>query len=255
MNLGIIIQARTSSTRLKNKILLPFYNNISLIKIIIEQFKHKFPHIPLVVATTTNKNDDILIDHIKDDVDIYRGSELDVLDRVIKTSEKFKFDYVVRICSDNPFLNMLSIERMIFKLSEFIVINKHVDYIGYTIDNNLPSIRSHIGVFSEIVCVNALKTAYEMNTITDFDKEHVTYFIHSNNNIFSNYLIEYTNAYCLNNLRLTLDTKDDFDILSAIYKRLYKRNTDFSLDQIIDIVNNNPYYKTTMNKMILLFSK
>ena len=255
MKLGIIIQARLSSTRLPNKIILPFYNNVSLINIIISNLKRRFPLIPLIVATTTNINDDILVKHIQSNVCVYRGSELDVLDRVIKTSEKYGFTHIIRICSDNPFLDLLSVETLIFKLTDYITSNTNIDYIGYSLGNGFPSIRSHIGIFSELVSLKALKTSYISKNINDFHKEHVTYFIHSNESIFDVHLIDYKCTKCLKHIRLTLDTPEDFKILSCIYKKLYLSNKDFDIIQIVNIINSNIYYKHIMASMILQYSK
>ena len=56
MKIGIIIQARNGSTRLPKKVTLPFYNNQSILEIIL--IKLKKLSLPIVIATTTNPEDD-----------------------------------------------------------------------------------------------------------------------------------------------------------------------------------------------------
>ena len=81
MKVGIVIQGRLASTRLRDKILLPFYKDRSLIQILIERLKANKLGAPVILATTDNEYDDKLIEAVGDKVLIYRGSEFDVLDR------------------------------------------------------------------------------------------------------------------------------------------------------------------------------
>ena len=59
MNLGIIVQARMSSTRLPGKILKDFYRGHTLLDIILQKL-HRIPDAVVVVATSTNEADDAL---------------------------------------------------------------------------------------------------------------------------------------------------------------------------------------------------
>ena len=104
-NLGIIVQARTSSARLPNKVVLPFYRNKSIIEIIIEKLKKL--DLKIYVATSKKKSDDI-IEKICNKVRVtcYRGDEHNVLSRFILISEQNNLSHAVRVCCDNPFINI-----------------------------------------------------------------------------------------------------------------------------------------------------
>lgn len=248
MKIGIIIQGRLASTRLRDKILLPFHGKESLIQILIHRLQKNKYDIPVVLATTTNPYDDQLVEAVGD-ITVYRGSELDVLDRFIKTMEKMQFTHAIRVCSDNPFLSLKYIENLIE------MCQRNYDYIGYSIEDGLPSIRSHIGYFAECVSYKALQRTIK-ETDAKFDHEHVTYYIHSHPEKFNNLLVDYRmDDVNLSNIRLTLDTREDFYILSQMYATLVKNKKELCLENIIELILEEPEYGRVMKKMIFVFQK
>ncbi len=85
---GIIIQARTGSTRLHNKILLPFYGGQRIIDILIGNIKQACAGKTIVLATTDRPQDDILAEVAREaGICCYRGDEDNVLDRFIRAAE------------------------------------------------------------------------------------------------------------------------------------------------------------------------
>ncbi len=105
MNIGIIIQARLGSTRLPGKILKQFYGEKTLLETVISNVQ-KVGETKIIVATSVNPNNDLLASFLQErGIPFYRGSEDDVLSRFIGAAEVNGFDGIVRICSDNPFLD------------------------------------------------------------------------------------------------------------------------------------------------------
>ena len=85
---GIIIQARCGSSRLPNKMVLPFYQSQSILSILLSRLKKKITSTPIIVATTTNLKDDLITTICKQhNIPYYRGSENDVLQRFIDAAE------------------------------------------------------------------------------------------------------------------------------------------------------------------------
>ena len=70
----------------------------------------------------------------------YRGSEEDVLERFIGAAREYDFHNLIRICADNPFLDV----KGTVSLLNFHLENQN-DYTGYKLSNGLPSIKSHSG--------------------------------------------------------------------------------------------------------------
>lgn len=253
MVIGIIIQGRLASTRLKDKILLPFYKDKSLIEILIQRLKKNKYKLPVILATTDSKYDDKLVKAVRDSVEVFRGNEFDVMDRFIKTMEKYNLTHAIRVCSDNPFLSLEYIDKLVTESQTKCL---DMDYVGYSIGFGLPSIRSHIGYFAEFVSYDALKTAYSL-TEEKFDREHVTFYIHSNPEKFNIHLINfnYNGVLCLTNIRLTLDTQEDFDMLSEMYTKLINDNKELNLHNIYKLIESTPKYQQTMLKMIQKYTK
>ena len=119
---GIIIQARTGSTRLPNKIFLPFYKEKGILELIIDRIKNSID-LPIVIATTEKSKDDKIVELAGEkEIACFRGSELNVLNRYIKTAEKFNFSNIIRICADNPFLD----------IEDLIVLSKQENSFDYS---------------------------------------------------------------------------------------------------------------------------
>lgn len=216
--IGIIIQARLGSTRLPNKMVIPFYKGKSILTILVSDILKMYPETPVVLATTTNPVDDVLIESVKElGVNIYRGSENNVLKRFVDAAMHYELDYVVRICADNPFLDVKSIRELLDKM----VVEK-VDYTAWFFDNDLPSIKSHSGRYPEGISVEALRKI--MNTTIDsWFLEHVTNYIYTNPDTFNISRLMIKDQEFYRNIRLTVDTQSDFDIASEIYNLYVSR--------------------------------
>ncbi len=243
-NFGIVIQARTGSTRLPNKMVLPFYNNKTLIEIVIENLLQAFPKQKIILATTTNAKDDILADTANTlGINIYRGSEENVLDRFVKTAEYYNLTHLIRVCADNPFL----IRSQLQQLSDYGQ-NSNADYVAYFFKNGLPSIKTHSGFFAEWVSVNALRKISAL-TNEKLYLEHVTNFIYSNSDLFLIEKLEISDEEFCGKVRLTIDTKDDFEICKNIYSILSSQN-NVSMESIKELILSNSSYLEKMEILI-----
>lgn len=247
---AFLIQARTGSTRLPKKMLLPFYDGKTILEIIIENLKNGTFDIPIVLATTVNPNDDIL-KNIADKMNIlhYRGDEEDVLQRFIDTANHFKIDTVIRVCADNPFLSINYIENLISNFKQ----NSNVDYLSYQNSSGTPTIKTHYGFFSELVKLSALKKVAEQ-THEKYYREHVTNYIYEHKQDFSIMLLKIPFEEN-EKVRLTIDTIDDFNTSKEIYKYFVETKIDITPENMMKFLNKNTHYLEVMNKQIQLQQK
>lgn len=247
--LGIVIQARTGSSRLPNKILMDFYEDKSILDILIEKLKSKFLNYPIILASSTNIKDNILSEvALKHEIDFYQGSEENVLDRFVKVGLEKKLTHLLRVCSDNPFLNMDSISSLIKELDD-----PKIDYISYCNHSGIPVIKTHIGLFAEIVSLRALLKTSELQNESIY-QEHVTNFIYENPQIFNVKLLNSPlEVYAREDLRLTLDDKEDFNNLASLYESS-KGNQD-NISFLINFIDSNEKYKVKMINNIQKYSK
>lgn len=238
---GIIIQARTGSTRLASKILLPFYGEKRIIDIMIGNIKKNYPDKCIVLATTDKPQDDVL-QHIAEEngINFFRGSEDNVLDRFIKAAESFNLDRFIRVCSDNPFLQVDTFGDL------FAVHDAHpVDYTAFGFSDGTPTIKTHLGLFSELTTLDALRKAAKA-TQEKLYIEHVTIYLYTHQKEFSVQLLPlpvYLDGRL--DLRFTLDTMEDFTLLQELYAS-FVENTDQSVESLLKLVESKPAYREKM---------
>ncbi|WP_438966786.1 cytidylyltransferase domain-containing protein [Flavobacterium sp.] len=241
-NLGFIIQARIGSTRLPQKMILPFYNDLSVIEILINKIQDSFQNIPIILATSVNSENDILENiGLQKGCKVFRGDEKDVLSRFCNAAKENKIDQIIRICADNPFLDIKELKRLV----DFSNGN-NADYISFKVDG-VPSIKTHFGFWAEYTTLEALEKI-KINTSSHFYHEHVTNYIYENPSKFKiKFISPNVKINNQNDIRMTLDTKKDFMLLSEIFAALYSRfKLSFGIDEIIDFLKDNTKYQEEM---------
>lgn len=238
MKTGIIIQARSGSTRLPNKILKPFYNSDNILDIQLKRLKNL--NLPIVVATTNSEKDKEIVDIAKKhNVSYYIGSKDDVLSRFVNAASENNFTYIIRLCSDNPFI-MIDLLKEVSKDE-----HKSYDYASHFIENQ-PSIATHWGIFGELVSLEALLKIQKLNSDALY-KEHVTNYIYSHPEHFSIKKIEVSETIkSTKNIRLTVDTENDFIEMKHLYKNYFDKFDKLLIEQLIALINTD-----LLNKMHL----
>ncbi len=223
-----VIQARISSTRLPGKALKDLCGH-PLIFHVIERAK-KIRGIDQVTLATGERAENQPLLEIAESMGIshFTGSEDDVLSRFRESVKNINCDYVIRITGDNPFTDNYSASMA---LDYAIKENADHCYIA-----GIP-----IGTGVEIIKKTALEKAYK-NGLKPHQREHVTPYIKENPQLFK--LIKYT-AEIENpfpDLRLTVDTDEDFALAELLYKVLYK-GKPLTLTEVINYVKMNPSVK------------
>lgn len=230
-NIDIIVQARIGSTRLPQKVMKYLEDKIVLDHV-IERLK-KSKYVRNVIICTSNKiQDDLIYDHCqKNNINCFRGSELNVLERYYETATFYKSEYIVRVTSDCPLVDPKYIDLMIEKYFEL-----NQQYLGpkYYGNHKFPD-----GFNAEIFNYKVLKEAYE--NAVDNEKEHVTtYIIKKYKSIEFDYPINYLKYKNINfaNLHLSLDTPEDYELLKNIFQNVYLKNKYFELEDILNYLDN-----------------
>ncbi|MCD0486910.1 hypothetical protein LPB86_01635 [Pedobacter sp. MC2016-14] len=242
-----MVQARMGSTRLPNKMTLNFFEGRNLFELILSKLKDNFPEIPIVIATSTMPQNDILAAiAVNKGCEVYRGSENDVLERFINAADQLGYNKIIRVCADNPFLDVLEIGRLLAHLSH----NPTDDYIGFMV-NGTPGIKTHFGFWVEYVTLHALKMV-SGKTAEPLFKEHVTNYIYGHPESFKvKFIPANQRLEGRVDIRMTLDTPEDFEILSQLYARLTSTyGAVFGIAQIVDFLDTHVGYKQKMSAQI-----
>jgi spore coat polysaccharide biosynthesis protein SpsF (cytidylyltransferase family) len=244
-NLGIIIQARTGSTRMPEKVIQPFYHDQTILDLLLE--KAIKLNVPVVLATTVNPSDERLCTLAeKHQVPVFRGSENDVLDRFIQAVRQFGFSKIIRVCADNPFLDLAGLQTLVTAFEQ-----SDADYIGFQLAGNKPSILTHFGFWAEAVRLDALEKA-SILTSEKLYHEHVTNFIYGNPSLFNVQFIPADSVvFSRTDIRMTLDTPEDFEIQKEIFATISKENPNFGIRKIVFWLDKHPEVLEKMKSEIL----
>ncbi|MDL2263809.1 glycosyltransferase family protein [Synergistaceae bacterium OttesenSCG-928-I11] len=223
-----IVQARMTSTRLPGKIL-----KTVLGKPLLEYELERLNMVPsldvLMVATTTNTTDDPVVELCKRlNMPVYRGSEHDVLSRYYEAATEQKADAVVRFTADCPLIDPGISDSVI---RHYIDNADDLDYCAVDV-STYPR-----GMDTEAFSMKVLKEAFKQGHEAP-DREHVTHYIHTKRDKFRVWMKESGSAW--GKYRLTVDTPEDFELIKEIIERLYPQKKDFSLTDVVRLLEGNP---------------
>jgi spore coat polysaccharide biosynthesis protein SpsF len=232
--LGLILQARTGSTRMPEKVIRPFFRGKSILDLLVEKVQKL--GVPAVLATTVNPSDDRIAElAARHNFPVFRGSENDVLDRFVQAARQFKFDKIIRVCADNPFLDLAGMRILIDAFE-----NSDADYLGFQLAGNKPSILTHFGFWTEAVRLDALEKV-QKTTAEKLYHEHVTNFIYGNPNIFRvQFIPAGPQVFSRTDIRMTLDTPEDFTVQQEIFATISKENPNFGIPEIVSWLDRHP---------------
>jgi len=212
------------STRLKGKVMKPIKGK-PVIFYLLSQLKKSKLIDKIVVATSTKKENDVLVKFVKSlGFDVFRGSENDVLKRFYDCAKRYKAEIIVRITGDEPLIDPFIVDRVIRDH-----LSKKADYTSTKLKRTIPQ-----GLDVEVFSINTLKVIYKLSK-TKYEREHVTPFIYNNPNKFKINSFQTKKRYSPD-LILTLDTLKDFKFIKRIIEKLYKERKIIKMEEIIKFV-------------------
>ncbi len=241
MRAGVIIQARTTSTRLPEKVLkeLPYGSGITVLSQVIRRLRHSSTAKEIIVATTLNAEDDQIVKISEiEKVKHFRGSEGDVLSRYYHAARENSLDIIVRITSDCPCIDPQIVDSIIEKHAQ-----RNTDYSSNTLKRTFPH-----GLDVEVFNFNILEQTFN-EASEDFEKEHVTPFMYRSGK-FNIQNIEAPNEYNRPDIRITLDTREDYIALCAVYEFLYSVNPFFGTEEIVGLFKARPWIGMINEKVV-----
>jgi len=225
----LTIEARMRSSRLPGKVLMPIMG-VPMLALMIERLKHARTIDGIVVATTDNDSEDPIANLAEEvRVGCFRGSEEDVLLRVLKTAQHFEADVIVETTGDCPLNDPAIVDKVV---ADYRI--GGADFVSNTLDYTTP-IGTDVRVFST-------ESLAEIERVSKdpADREHVSlhYWEHPEKYRLRNVRTEIPSE--VKDLRLTVDTPEDFELISKVFEELYPTNPTFSLWDIIELFKRKP---------------
>tara|TARA_A100001015_G_scaffold224516_1_gene253167 strand:+ start:2734 stop:3507 length:774 start_codon:yes stop_codon:yes gene_type:complete len=224
-----IVQARCNSSRLPKKVLKKVQGK-TLLEFQCSRILNSKKLNKVIIATTKSKVDDSIVTiGNKLSLDIFRGSEKNVLERYYKAAFPYNLSnnlVVIRLTGDCPLMDPELIDVMIEDFE-----NNPVDYLSNTLTPTFPD-----GLDIEIITFNALKLAFEKAKYPSH-KEHVTLYIKESSEFKKR---NFYNEIDYSKFRLTVDEEEDFVLIKNIIKELEKLTKNFNYIDVINLLTKNP---------------
>lgn len=224
-----IIEARFNATRLPGKLLMPILGEPMLGRM-VERLRRSRTIDDIVIATVTGTSDDALAAYAEAlGVHVFRGSEDDVLDRVVGAARSQSADIIVETTGDCPLIDPGLVDKVV---GDFLI--GGADFVSNILPHTTPR-GTDVRVFR----------APDLSHINDSsadpaDHEHVSlhFWEHPERYICRNVQTDLPGEAA--SLRLTVDTPEDLELVRAIYAELYEANPAFTLADVLMLLNRRP---------------
>ena len=233
MKIVATIEARMASSRLPKKVMAPIYKNLNIIEIIIQRVKKSKLIDDIVVATTNHQSDDMLVNFLKKKkINYYRGSQNNVLSRIVRAARKYNPDLLVQLTGDNPLVDSEIIDYI---TSYFKKNYLKFDYITNNGFSNLSNREIPLGLDVSVIKFSSLIKILDLANRKDTKEHPSLYFYRDGKKKFNILNIKMKKKWINKSLRLTMDTVEDLKFIKKLFKKLYNRKGLFFT--IKDILN------------------
>jgi spore coat polysaccharide biosynthesis protein SpsF len=224
-----ILQARTTSSRLPGKVLLPLEGQPMIFRQ-LERIKRAKTIDVIVVATSSDPSDDELVATLTSaGYDVVRGPLDDVLGRFLRVLDTHPAETVVRLTADCPLISPTVIDLVVSKF--------HAAGSDYLSNNLTPTYPDGLDV--EVVKASTLRTLAEETTEVH-EREHVTLGVYRRHEQFKVGNFSDPEGRDNSHLRWTVDNPDDFTFVSSIYEALWQLNPDFDYQDVLAFLEQHP---------------
>ncbi len=223
------IEARMGSSRLPGKVLMPLAGKPALERM-VDRIRRANCIDQVVLATTVSANDDELVNWAKSiDLAVFRGSEDDVLRRVLNAAQAFKADIIIELTGDCPLIDPEIIDQLMK-----IYLESDSDYVSNILTRTYPR-----GLDTQIFSTEVLAQVDTL-TIDPADRENVSLYIYEHPEIFKLKGLEAPPELFGPERRWCVDTQEDYEVLNAIFEALVHVKPDFTSLDVFNFLKQNP---------------
>ncbi|MBN1485227.1 MAG: glycosyltransferase family protein [Chloroflexia bacterium] len=227
-----VVQARTGSSRLPNKVLLPLLGKALLARMVERVRAARLSGTVVVAATTAPQDDAIERLCRREGLLCFRGHPSDLLDRHYRAGLAFGADAVVKIPSDCPLIDPRVINRVI---GAYLERPQSYDYVSNLHPPSYPD-----GNDVEIMSMAALRIAWQ-EADRELEREHTTPFLWENPRRFRLHNVRWESGldYSMTH-RWAIDYAQDYDFIRTVYEALYPLQPLFGLEDILELLEQHP---------------
>ena len=225
MKVIAIVLARMNSARLPGKVLMSLANKPVLAHI-VERLSYCKLVDKILIATSHERSDNPIAEYCENNnINYYRGNLDDVLDRYYQAAKTYNAETILRVTGDCPAIDPIVVDAVIAGYLS----NK---YDLYGLGGEFPD-----GLDCTVFSFLALEKAWKESKLKS-EREHVCPYMEKNPQMFNNGMLELFKG--LEKHRWTLDTPNDYDLLSKVFNKLYREKTPFLTHEILQFFQNHP---------------
>ncbi|MCF6216525.1 MAG: glycosyltransferase family protein [Emcibacter sp.] len=229
------IEARMTSSRLPGKMMLTCLGK-TMLEHMVGRVKRAACLDDIIIATTLNETDDVIAEEAtKLNVKYFRGSEDNVMLRVLEAAQNFKADIIVELTGDCPLMDPALIDYALAQYS-----SSGVDYLSNLEITEFKAGLAHpLGYAVQVFSTAILADAYA-RTEDPLDHEHVSRYLYQTP---ERYRVKYLPAPILQRgpqMSVTLDTRQDFQVICRVLKALTPKNPNFTIEDVVEFLSQNP---------------
>lgn len=231
MKIVATIQARMGSTRLPGKVLRTILGK-PMLALQVERILQSRLIDEVIIATSVEPQDDV-IEKLAQEIGVscFRGSENDVLSRIIGALKAFYADINVEFMGDNPLPDPVLVDAII---GFYLKNAEKFDYVTNAIKTTFPP-GVEVFVYPARILYDAASRAIDPDL-----REHVGIHIYRHPERYRLCNLEAPPWFHYPDLHLEVDTQEDFEVVSAVFEHFYPDNPGFSLAQVIDFMKAHP---------------
>jgi len=246
-NITVLIAARMGSSRFPGKTLMDLHGK-PMLERQIERIKDS-RHIDNIIVATTIRKEDSKIEEWCNcfNIGCFRGSDTDVLGRLLGATERFNISTIVEILGDNPLIDASLIDSAIELFFE-----NTLDYVATLTDEypkaDLALNRFPLGVRVQVFSKNTIEICSRLANSVKY-REHATSFIAENPNIFKTDYITAKDKFELYNfpdLTFAVNVPANLELIRNIFKECYDKNPCFSVSDAIKVFHLHPKWGLLM---------
>jgi spore coat polysaccharide biosynthesis protein SpsF len=228
----IVVQARMSSSRLPGKVMLPILGKTLLYRM-IERLRMIRNEAQIIIATSQERADDMIEQEASAiNVDCFRGSLNNLLDRHYQAAKQAGASIVLKIPSDCPLIDPAIIDEV---LDVYFADPDKYDYISNLHPATFPD-----GNDVEIMTMNCLEKTWR-EAKRPLELEHTTPYIWENQDKFriANVIWNTGKDYSMSH-RFTIDYEEDYRFINRVFEELYPANPAFTCVDILNLLDEKP---------------
>lgn len=221
---GTVVAARTGSSRLPRKALLPL-GEYPMILFLLERIRATREASKVILATTTLPEDDELTRVVGDaGFLVFRGTNEDVVARYVDAAQAYDLDYVVRVTGDCPFVDAETLDHCL------ISARQHIPFDLASTKGYFP-----VGIDYEIYKASVMAGLHAAGTLDAADREHLTLHMYNQSDRFKLAFLEPRSEW-RSNKTFTVDTWDDYVRAQEIVMQMGR--TNFTIAELVDRVSH-----------------